>query len=326
MVDCNVGVIPTEIEKSSINMHNFRSHLTALFLLPFTFMLASCDDNSATGPDDPSQVPSPPDFSQLQMETGIFTHGGAAAKEAVNDSGVLAARDVYKESNPHMTQEADPFQLASFLVTMTESAYSLHTTYATFFTMNAVPGVVEVSGNEFLWNYSAQDPELGETVDITVTAVVHGEDVDWNVVASAEFEDGGFQEQQIIDGTSSFDGSSGEWSVNFDVPEEGFTYISTAIWESDGGQLEKLDVSTSLTEDETGFYQHTDGVYTLDGTSALISNGQLQSPEFEGEGYFGDIDITQPFTVSWDTEVGNGTISIDGQSLCWDEDKAAVDC
>ncbi len=309
-------------------MHYTKSLFTALLLLPFTILLSSCDDNDVTGPDDPSQVPSPPDFSQLQMETGIFTHGGAAAKLAGQEPGILAALNAYPENlmNLAAEPEADPFQLASFLVTMVESAYSLHTTYATFFTLNAVPGVVEVSGNEFLWNYSVQDPELGETVDITVTAVVQGEDVDWNVIASADLEEGGFEEQHIIDGTSAFDGSFGNWSINFDVPEEGFTYTSTAIWDSDEGQLEKLDISTSLTEDETGFYQHTNGVYTLDGTNASISNGQLQSPEFEGEGYFGDIDITQPFTVSWDTEVGNGTLSIDGQSLCWDEAKAAVDC
>lgn len=309
-------------------MHYTKSLFTALLLLPVTFLLSSCDDNDVTGPDDPSQVPSPPDFGQLQMETGIFTQGGAAAKVAGQEPGILAALNAYPENIPHMAAEpeADPFQLASFLVTMVESAYSLHTTYATFFTVNVLPGVVEVSGNEFLWNYSVQDPELGETVDITVTAVVQGEDVDWSVIASADLEEGGFEEQQIIDGTSAFDGSSGNWSIDFDVPEEGFTYTSTAIWDSDEGQLEMLDISTSITEDETGFYQHTDGLYTLDGTSASISNGQIQSPEFEGDDYFGGIDITQPFSVSWDTENETGSVSIDGYELCWDENHAAADC
>jgi hypothetical protein len=300
---------------------------STLFLISFIILLTSCDDNSVTGPDDPSQVPSPPDFSQLQMETGIFTHGGAA-KEAGDESGILAALNTTSEVRPEMQQdeEADPFQLASFLVAMVESGYSLHITYATFFTLHTVPGTVEVSGNEFIWEYSAQDPELEETVDITVTAAVIGEDVDWTVMASANLEEGGFDEQQIIEGTSAFDGSSGEWSISFDVPEEGFTYASSAIWESIDHQLNTLDISTSIAEVETGFYQHTDGVYSLEGSTASISNGQIQSPEFEGEGYFGDIDITQPFSVFWDIQSGAGTVSIDGNELCWDENREAVDC
>jgi len=309
-------------------MHFTKLLFTATFLLSFTILLASCDDNDITGPDDPSQVPLPPNFSQMQMETGIFTQGAGASKEAGHESGILAALHAFPGNHPQMAgePEANPFQLASFLVAMVESAYTLHATYASFFTMNVVPDAVEVSGNEFFWDFSAQDFEAGETIEITVTAVVQDEVVNWTVIASADLEEGGFGEQQIIEGTSAFDGSSGEWSIRFDVPEEGFTYASTTIWDSEAGQLEKLDISTSITEDETGFYQHAEGVYTLDGTNAAIRDGRIQSPEFEGDDYFGDIDITRPFSVSWDIENENGTVTIAEENLCWDENRAAVDC
>ena len=308
-------------------MQYVKSLIPLLFLLPFTMLLVSCDDNDVTGVDDPSEVPSLPNFNQMQMETGIF-NPGAVAKEAGHEPGILSALSTINEGYPDMgmDQETNPYQLASFLVTMLETGHFIHNTYATFFTMNVIPGTVEVSGNEFLWDFSAVDPEFGGTIDITATAAVEGEQVLWTVIAGADGEEGGFEEQQVIDGISAFDGSSGEWSISFDVQEDGFTFGSTAIWDSEDGQLTALDLSTSISEDETGFYQHTEGVYALDGTSASISNGRLQSPEYEDEGYFGEIDITQPFTVSWDTESGNGTVSIDGQTMCWDEDQMAVDC
>ncbi len=300
---------------------------TILFLIPFIILLASCDDNGVTGPDDPSQVPSLPDFSQLQMETGIFTHGGVA-KEAGLETGILSALSAFSDVRPDAGQqtESDPFQLAAFLVNTVETGYLLHNTYTSFFTLSVAPGIVQVSGNEFLWEFSAVDPELGESMDITVIAAVQGEEVEWTAIAAADFEEGGFEEQQVIEGISAFDGSSGEWSLNFDVPEQGFTFESNAIWEADNEQLVALDISTSLTELQEDFIQNTDGFYTLDGTDAAIDNGQIQSPEFEDFDLFGDIDITQPFTVTWDTEAGSGTVSIDGHELCWDENRQAVDC
>lgn len=209
---------------------------------------------------------------------------------------------------------------------MIENACSVHTNYASFFTLNALPDGAEMSGNEFLWDFSVQDPELGKTIHITVSAMVSGQNVNWNAVASANFEDGGFEEQQVIEGTSSLDGSTGDWSVTFDVPEEGFTFESNVLWERDGENVEKLDISTSLTEDETEFSQNVQGVYTLEGTSAAISNARILSSELEGENPFGDIDVTQPFSVSWDTGTETGMISIDDRTLCWDESKRDIDC
>ena len=301
---------------------------TAAILLSLPLLITSCDDNDVMGPDDLSQIPSPPNFSMMQMETGIFARGDGSASKSGDKPGILAALHAYQESQAQMTGESeeDPFQLAYFLVGMVQSAYSLHGTYATFFTLNVAPNAVEVSGNEYLWDFSVQDSETDGTVDIRVTAVVRVDEVDWTVVASADLVEGGFGEQQVIDGTSAFDGSSGEWAINLDIQDDGFTYASTAIWDSEAGQLEKLDISTTISEDENGFFQHVEGVYTLDNTIASISSGQIQSPEFEGDDYFGDIDITQPFSVSWDTENGSGTVSVDGQTLCWDEDQMATDC
>ncbi|MFO8030580.1 MAG: hypothetical protein R6U28_12040 [Cyclonatronaceae bacterium] len=305
----------------------------ALIFLTLTFTLAACDEDDVTGPNIPSEVPSPPNFSQMGMETDLFTFGKIAGKEVQHPSGLLSS-DIWTAftEKPAISvatvqeEEADPFLMATLLVSMIESAYSVHTIYSDFFTQSAVPGTVEISGNEFSWSFSAQNPELDETVDIKVTATVMEEDVDWSVIASADLEEGGFEEQQIVDGTSTLDGHAGDWSINLNVPEAGFSFASSVTWDFDGDKLEKLDITTSLTEDETEFSQEAAAVYTLDGTEATISNGQIQSPEFEGDEYFEGIDITQPFTISWDTESQTGMISIDNRNFCWDENQEPADC
>lgn len=314
-------------------MHYVKLLFAALIFPALTFTLAACDEDDLTGPNIPSEVPSPPDFSKMQMETDLFTIGKIAGKEVRHPSGLLSSeiRTAFTEMpaiSVAMVQEeeADPIMLASMLVLMIESAYSVHSSYADFFTQSAVPGTVEISGNEFSWSFSSQNPELDETVDIKVTATVMAEEVDWSVVASADLEEGGFEEQQIVDGTSTLDGHVGDWSITLDVPEAGFSFASSVTWDFDGEKLEKLDITTSLTEDETEFFQETAAVYTLDGTEATISNGQIRSPEFGGDEYFGGIDVTQPFTISWDTESKAGTVSIDGRDFCWDENQEPVDC
>jgi len=75
-------------------MQYVKSLFPLLFLLPFTMLLVSCDDNDVTGVDDPSEVPSLPNFNQMQMETGIFNPGGGGTNREYFQRSAPSMKDI----------------------------------------------------------------------------------------------------------------------------------------------------------------------------------------------------------------------------------------
>lgn len=328
-------------------MHYCKHLFILSLLITFTFALSSCDDSSSPSFEDPGDLPALPDLNQMLLETGLFANDNVPSQLSEHQKAVMANQtSQYSPDSSSglsggirslahfgnltdqsvLEQDADPFALASMLVMMYQNVHYTNLSYIDFFTLNVIPSQVEVSGDEFFWGFESQNPENGDIVIINVTASVSGDDVHWSVIGSADLEEGGFDEQQIIDGTSSFDGTAGEWSVMLDAPEEGFVYSSTFSWDYDEINLNMLDIVFNVTEVDGDFFQNITGSYSFDDTTASINNGQVDSQEFEDEVNFGEIDITQPFNVSWDVDDESGGITIDGHDLCWDGTRSHVDC
>ncbi len=328
-------------------MHYCKQLLILSLLITLTSALSSCDDTNSLGFEDPSDLPALPNLNQMLMETGTFSNNNVSnqlsghqdafqanqvPRFSPDDPANLSEGIRYLAQSGNLThqsileQDADPYTLAALLVMMFDRAHFVNLSYIDFFTFNVTPSQVEISGDEYFWGFVSEDPETEETFEINVTASVSGDNVDWSIIASADLEEGGFEEQQVIEGTSSFNGTAGEWSIMLDIPEENFGYTSTFSWEYDNENLNMLDIVSNVTETETGFFEDVAGSYELDNDDASISDAQIDSQDFEEEENFGEIDITRLFDVSWDVDEGFGAISIDGVDLCWDENRSAVDC
>ncbi|MBP3192114.1 hypothetical protein [Natronogracilivirga saccharolytica] len=320
-------------------MYHTHRILTLLIAFSLPLLMISCDDSTSSN-DDLSDVPELPPFQDMALATGIFTQGGfGGEQEALQKqladpdhpeaslSGSSQLRDSFDEQPAIADEPGTPaFILASTLVNNYQTAFFTHLQYANTFTSQVNPGNAEMSDDEYVWELEIEDQELDETVSITVTANTSNDAVEWVAIASSDASEGGIAEQQVIDATTSADGRSGEWTVSLYQEEFEFDYESTITWEFGDDALEMLDLTFDMSEGGEEFYFLVDGFYNLEQPVASITDGQFRSSELTDEGLQTDVDITEIFDLTWDVEQGDGSLEMDGVTMCWDETQADTDC
>lgn len=320
-------------------MYHTHRILTLLMAFSLPLLMMSCDDSTSSN-DELSDVPEMPPFQDMALATGIFTQGGFGGEQealqkqladpdqpAASLSGSSQLRDSF-DDQPVMADEpgTPAFILASTLVNNYQTAFFTHLQYTNTFTSQVNPGNAEMSDDEYVWELEFEDQELDETVSITVTANTSNDAVEWVAIASSDASEGGIAEQQVIDATTSADGRSGEWTVSLYQEEFAFDYESTITWEFGDDALEMLDLTFDMSEGGEEFYFLVDGFYNLEQPVASITNGQFQSSELTDEGLQTDIDLTDTFDLTWDINQADGSLEMDGVTMCWDETQADTDC
>ncbi len=309
------------------------------FLVSITLVLAlslvSCDvaDDDDV---DVSEIPELPPLNEMQMETDIFEGGTYSFKEKLRKDeqwypmpDQRTGKALKKEMNEifqFIPDEFPAYMVASTLVEAFENHYLSKLNLLNNYFDGWTREEAELADNEFVWSYELEDPETGESVSIRVNAAVTNDQVNWVVIAEADVENGGFEEQQIMEGTTSFDGSTGEWAVTLEIPEDDYSFASTSSWQMRDEQLADLDFDFFLSSGE--MYGAVEGKYEHDNDTGRIYDTTIDSPELEeaAEDLPWDIDVTDTFHIEWDFETEAGSITIGEKKFCWDGDKNTVDC
>lgn len=316
-------------------MQTARNFFHGLLTVSLVLTLISCDDTTPVDDVDVDEVPELPSFEEMQMQTDAFS----GSSYSINEKGgadeqwqyipeQIADKDLI---TPNDVALFDPGQFPSYEVASTLiGAFTNHHQQKLNFVNNYFDDwdkeEVEISGDEYVWNYDVEDPETGESLSIRVTASIAGDEVNWVVIAEWDAENGGFEEQQIMEGTSAFDGSTGYWTLTLDVPEDDFSFKSTSSWVFNDEHLAELDFEYFLSG-ESG-YVDTQGTYERDDEIGRIYDGRIDSPALEdaAENLPWDIDLTQIFQIEWNFESEAGSITIGEEEFCWDGNQEPYDC
>lgn len=265
--------------------------LLTILISGLMFISCDLDDLDIDLPEVPEAADAP-DFSKIEMNTGAFSDSQAKA-EIVADNAIQ-------------------YEVAASIVNLLDSQLGLVTTTLADF-MNPISNLEpEFQDGIFTWNYTANIGLLMSSVDVELRASGLT-NVTWQGFVSGNIMGQELNDFELFNGTTSFDGETGNMTLSFIVPEEDEEFSMTIDWELDDDVL--TDLTFSLANPAMEGPSLIDVTYTLDGTTAQIIGETVSS---EGS-------VT--YTVIWDTETGAGSLNTpDLGTLCWDEDKQSVEC
>lgn len=264
-----------------------------LILLITGLMVMSCDlDELGIEIPEIPEAAEAPDFSKIEMKTGVFADEQAKA-EIVADNAIQ-------------------YLVAASIVNVLDSQLALVTSTLSDFMDPIATSEPEFKDGIFTWDYTVNSDLFMTSLDVTLRAFGL-RSVSWSALVSGTVFGNELDDVEVIKGTTSVTGETGNMELSVFVPEEEEEFLMTIDWILNDETLTNLTFSLSNPAlDGPSFIEVT---YTLEGTTAQIV-GETTSSE-------GSV----VYTVIWDIETGVGSLNTpDLGTLCWDADKQAADC
>ncbi|MFW6157625.1 MAG: hypothetical protein ACOC4S_02160, partial [Balneolaceae bacterium] len=294
--------------KKNITMTAYIRYSKFQFILPFLLIALTfnaCNDSGGVEDSDPPEFP---DLEQVSPDTEFFEDDPSAEKsgeepaktlEVFERAGELEALNFPETSQSEGFDSAGQFirslglfvrELNSVAINLIREAKDTDYTYD--------EGV-------FVWEYSYELE--GETVDIRLTADPNSEETEayWTLsVTNDEFDSA-----VLLDGTTSYDGTGGEWHLYDITGESGSTDqpVLSLSWSVDGE--ENLTSEFTLHGAESG--QEVVIGYEEDGDERWFT---VDSEEDQIEIY-------------WNEETREGYFQRSGETMrCWDSNLEETAC
>lgn len=303
-------------------------------ITPLMFIATSCDGDTTTANNDVGapETPDLPSFSNLEMETDLFQQHGQFDIDGQTEGlkpeflwqEPLPINGLDKISGQEVQFDFFPaFTITSTLVAAFENYHKSNINLIMSYLENFNADDAEISGDEFVWAFEAIDPETDLLFSIKIMATVSDDEVDWVVIASA---DGVFEEQQIMEGSSTADGKRGTWSLTLNYPGDEFIFESINSWVIADGNLVSLEIDIQFSSPET--YGSAKGTYLVNDEVRQLNDVLIESAELEeGLGQIApEIDLSEPFDVEWNVDTGEGSITFSHERYCWDDNQMPTQC
>ncbi len=313
-----------------------KTSFTILLSFFLALFLLSCDDSTdsvSNGDPSDTDVPVIPSFSEMQMQTDLFDGAGyTVGKKVPSDASWIdrqarltanALKPITESEIQFLPDEFPAYFVAAQLVGAFESMHQTNVGLLQNFFAEWTEDGAELSNGEYVWEYEVDDFETGETFYIRINAAVSGDQANWVVIAEME---GGFDEQQIMEGTTALDGSTGEWTFTMDIPEDDYSLVTTSSWVFDGEEMTEMELDLSM--ESVGAVIDAEGKYEMDDNTGRIYDAWIDSPSVEeaSENIPYDVDLTQMFNVEWDIQDGDGSLTIGNDRFCWNTNQSLIDC
>lgn len=309
-------------------MWTIKNLTTPLLIFSLFLMLISCSSSTSTDNDDISNVPERPLFSNMEMQTSAFDQGAFKITDfKESEKGHFQNLFSNTSSNTLMKfNEIPAYTVASGLVTTLESLHQININMMNDFMNNWDKNEADKTDSGYVWDYEIHSIETGESFFIEVTASEANNDIKWSVIAELDSDEFGFEEQQIMEGTTARDGSTGQWNLDLEITEIDFFVESTISWVMEDETLTEMVLDLSIMDE--GDLVETEGKYELFDNTGRIYDAKVYTPELEETSQnspYG-IDFTDFFEVEWDINSGEGFIKIGAESFCWDENQETISC
>lgn len=275
--------------------------LLALVLISGLFITA-CDLEDLDVDIDIPEEAEAPDFSKIEMNTGAFD-------------------DAQEKANPVSSAEFDMFaenvaleyEVAASLVNTLVTQLNLITLTLSNF-MDPIANIdPDFSGGIFTWSYTAQIALLQSSVDIELQAAPGVSSITWLGLISGNILGEQVENYELVSGTTSPDGDSGDLDVNFGEAGSGVNLNMNIVWQLTNDELTELNLA--YTNSGVEGPSDIEYSYVVDGSVAEIVGSTTTD------------DGTVSYTITWDTDTGAGSISTNELgTVCWDSAKEKVDC
>ncbi|MDG5767387.1 hypothetical protein QA596_07920 [Balneolales bacterium ANBcel1] len=304
-----------------LHQNSYLAPLSTVLCCVLLFSISSCSDSTSS--DDPSadqDIPDLPQFEQIQMQTGAFEEGSFSVKDTDAAPGLLSGANPISPLRP---LEGETQQFGGSIARMVAS--NLVATFEEFHqtNVNLLSGLfadwnrddAELSGGEYIWEYEIDDWETGQTFYLQVISSVSGDEAHWTAIASLE---GQFEEQQVVEGTTALDGSSGVWSFHVDFIEQANEVESTIAWSIEDDRLADYEMEIAISTED--YYNTATGNYGVDGNIATISDAQIDVPGLDdaADNLPVDVDLRDVFHIEWNLETEAGSLAIGDQQFSWE--------
>jgi hypothetical protein len=269
-------------------MHKYLKHILVAVL--FLGMMGCSDDS--TGPD-PGEAPELPEIQReaIQPDLSFFEQNvGTKVGTASSETG---------DNNNYTEAQQFAMQYGGI--------YMMGQTYAGFLT--GAQGVDPTfEDGKWVWTYTFTYE--GQSVEMKITAeeVAAG----WKWAMFWSYDDGqgnSFEDYKVIEGTTSKDGSEGNWSFNTldpDTDQEvlAYEYDWTITSDTEKSLIAKIYDSGSLSMTANYDENAPEHKLTFSGTNADQEN----------------------ITIFWNTDTKTGYIEQGTTKKCWDSNFASVPC
>lgn len=254
--------------------------LLILPLLVVSLLMSACSDNSSGVPDD--DPPEVPETSPVEVDLSYFNDADAGSDEEYQTFNMAS---IYAQTGSAFLFNGLGF--GSVYLTMSENYEA------------------DYDDGWWVWTYSYQDENGDFTIKTTAreTSSRH----EWKVYLSGTFEDDEeLDEFLFIDGYTTLDGDSGEWS--YFIPDQGSTPSLHYEW-TITSETEYESNSTIQSDDGEEFTVN----YRVDGPEYWL---EMNNPQTEGE----------VVNIYWNTDSGTGYIEENGDRQCWDQNYQQTSC
>jgi len=260
-----------------------------LLLGIFLFMLAGCSDSPTSNKQD--DKPAFPDFDLIQMDVSYFLQ-----RQPFKIDGNNTLNDnAYSEAYTYAVNAANLL-----------NAYGA-TGFAYF-------GLAELAQPQFAdnmwnWTYSYQTP--GVFTEMKLTSKPANGGYDWNLFLTVDITGGeSINNQKIIQGFTSNDGNSGNWSL-FPAYQGGTTPILEFSWNIKNES--EMDMMFKI---------------FAEGSNSLVPifevNYQSNTPDYMIN--YINRESSWEKDIYWNTTSLTGYIVEDGIKSCWNQNLETVDC
>lgn len=287
----------------------YLSQLCVITLLAGIIGIFGCTDDAAGPGDEDPEVPDLPQMDDVEPDLSFFERESEKSKTAteidLQSLETLAVEDVDRLS------ESDIFGYAAQQATATNFLLTgLKTFYDQIF-MEAEDEDYSYEDGTFVWEYSTEaevdEGAEGLSASITLKATPNSDETkaDWELrISSEEYE---FEDEVLMDGTTSYDGSEGEWKL-YDI-ENTNEVVMEMDWSVD--EEDNMVISNSFSDP-----QSDDQV-----TVSYEEDGQERWLSMES-----DIEDFPGVSIYWNEETSEGYLEADGIRLCWDENLEGTAC
>lgn len=264
----------------------------ALLIAVLFVGLTGCGDDS-TGPDVNEDPPQMPNIEKGQPDVSFFQENNPQK----------AATDELNETNN--------YNQARMTVLWNTVFFSFGQSYGTLFSQ---ANQEEADFNNGVWEWSYTYNFEGMSASYRTTAEEVGNSVKWATYWS--YDDGqgdSVDNYNIFEGTVSNDESTGDWTFNAmdsDLQEE--VPFITSTWNF-----------TSDTEKEINLTMYGDAIDDESANETATINFEQNGADFSMDLNFAD---GEDHLVTWNTDTNVGSITSNGETVCWDENFQDVSC
>lgn len=261
-----------------------------LFFIFFLFAGVTACNNSGPDVEDP---PPTPDLEKAQPDVSYFQNNNP------------------QKENTNEVTNTNNYTQAQSIVLWNSVMFSFAQSYGSLF---SEVNHEEADYDDGVWEWSYNYNYGGISADYRTIAKELSDGVRWEMYWS--FDDGqgdGFENYKIFEGTVSNDESSGDWTFNAMDPEldQEVPFI-TSTW-----------TVTNETEKEITLEMFGDSIDDEAAEETATIHFEQNGVDFTMDLAFADGD---DYLVTWNTDTNIGSITYDGEELCWDEEFQDVPC